>query len=308
MGEPGGFAKKPGGSSLVQDTPGTGSSGTPGKRTLVEQLQAGVASGDSSAQGVGAAAPVVQREAATGSKPPEETEKVGASLYAKDDKGTELPPSIEDVKQGGLNDCYTFAAMAAIVHSDPGRIKSMIKDNGNGTYTVTFQGTGFFSSDTQTVTADFVKGKHGKVGARNVYWPLVIEKAYGQNKGGIAEMDKGGNAGTAIDDFVDMGPSRFDPREKDNDYIMAKLAKAQTDKKPTTLATPKEEDASKEKKEMSTKIPGLHFWHAYVVVGADEKGKRVKLHNPWGYDHPNGDGWVPVDVIHTFFIECTISG
>jgi hypothetical protein len=218
--------KKPGGSSLVQDEAGTGSSGTPGKRTLVEQLQASMASGDSSAQGVGAAASVVQRQATTGGKPPEETEKVGASLYATDDKGNELPPTIGDVKQGGLNDCYAFAAMAAIVHSDPDRIKSMIQDNGNGTYTVTFQGTGFFSSDTQTVTADFVKGKHGKVGARNVYWPLVIERAYGQNKGGIAEMDKGGNAGTAIDDFVNMGPSRFDPREKDNDYIMAKLAKA----------------------------------------------------------------------------------
>lgn len=292
MGNTGGFAKKPGGSTLAQEAADSGALGTPGKRTRVEQATPGA---------------VVQRQAATGGKPPDETEKVGASLYAKDTDGKELPPSIEDVKQGGLNDCFAFAAMAAIVHSDPGRINGMIKDNGNGSYTVTFHGTGVFSSDTQTVTADFVKGKHGKVGARNAYWPLIIEKAYGQNKGGIAEMDKGGNAGTAIDDFVNMGPSRFDPREKDNDYIMAKIAKAQTDKKPTTLSTPKEEDASKEKKEMSTKIPGLHFWHAYVVVGADDKGKRVKLHNPWGYDHPNGDGWVPVDVIRTFFIECVIS-
>jgi hypothetical protein len=300
MGEPGGgFAKKPGGTSLVQSANDAGAAAAPGKRTLVEQLPAAV--GDTSA-------PAVQRKAETGDKPAEETEKVGASLYAKDDKGNDLPPSIDDVKQGGLNDCFAFAAMAAIVHSDPSRINGMIKDNTNSTYTVTFHGTGFFTSDTQTVSADFVKGKHGKVGARNAFWPLIIEKAYGQNKGGIAEMDKGGNPATAIDDFVNMGPSRFDPREKDNDYIMAKLAKAETGKKPTTFATPKEADASKEKKEMSAKIPGLHFWHGYVLVGVDEKGKRIKLHNPWGYDHPNGDGWVPVDVIHTFFIECAISG
>jgi hypothetical protein len=301
MGDMVGRERKPGASTLVQDAAVGRDAIGPGKRTLVEQIP----SSSASAASGGA---VVQRQTETGTKPPEETEKAGTSLYAKDDKGKDLPPSIEDVKQGGLNDCYAFAAMAAIVHSDPNKIIGMIKDNGNESYTVTFQGTGVFSSDKQTVTADFVKGKHGKVGVRNAFWPLVIEKAYGQNKGGIAEMDKGGNPGTAIDDFVDMGPSRFDPRDKDNDYIMAKLAKAQADKKPTTLATPKEDEASKEKKEMKAKIPGLYFWHGYVVVGADEKGKRIKLHNPWGYDHPNGDGWVPVDVIHTFFIECTISG
>lgn len=239
---------------------------------------------------------------------PETTESLAGSLWAKDAEGKDLPPSLDDISQGGLNDCYVFAAMSAIVSVDPGRIKNMIKDNGNGTYTITFAGTGWFSADKQTVSTDFAKGKHGNVTLRKALWPLLVEKAYAQEKGGINKLDTGGNPGDAVNDFTDKGPSRFDPRDKEVSWILSKLAKAHQDKQPSTILAPKKDDASKEKKEMSDKIPGLHFWHAYAVVEVDEKGRRVKLFNPWGSDHPNGDGWVDIDVIRTFFIEVDISG
>jgi hypothetical protein len=90
MGDLVGRERSPGASSLVQDAAVSGGISGPGKRTLVEQIPSSGASGGA----------VVQRQAETGAKPPEETEKVGTSLYAKDDKGNNLPPSIEDVKQG----------------------------------------------------------------------------------------------------------------------------------------------------------------------------------------------------------------
>jgi hypothetical protein len=235
------------------------------------------------------------------------TETLEGALWAKDAEGKDLPPSLDDISQGGLNDCYVFAAMAAIVNSNPQRIKDMIKPSG-GSYTITFAGTGWFTADSQTVSADFVKGKHGNVTARKALWPLLIEKAYAQEKGGIEKLDTGGNAGTVVDDFTDMGASRFDPRDKEADWILGKLAKAKADHKPTTILAPKKDDASKEKKEMSDKIPGLHFWHFYPIIDVDEKARRVKLFNPWGYDHPNGDGWVDIEVIRTFFIEIDING
>lgn len=237
----------------------------------------------------------------------ETTENLAGTLWAKDGDGKDLPPSLDDISQGGVNDCYVFAAMAAIVNADPQRIRNMIKDNGNGTYTITFAGTGWFSADSQTVSADFVKGKHGNVTGRKALWPLLVEKAYAQEKGGIAKIDNGGNAGTVVDDFTNMGASRFDPRDKEADWILGKLAKAHNDKQPTTILSPKKDDASKQKKEMSDKIPGLHFWHFYPIIDVDEKGRRVKLFNPWGHDHPNGDGWVDIDVIRTFFIEVDIN-
>lgn len=251
----------------------------------------------------------LQREttetAGTGSAPA--TERVGDSLWATDDKGKPLPPSLDDISQGGVNDCFLFAAMAAIVNTDPDQIVKMIRDNGNGTYTVTFKGIGFLSSAQQTVSADFVVGQHGNVTARKAIWPLIIEKAYAQEKGGLEKLNKGGNPGSAVDDMLDEGPSRFDPRDKTADYIMGKVAKAKEKKWPMTMLAPKKEGAGKEKKEMADKTPGLYFWHAYTIIDVDPKTNRIKLFNPWGRDHPNGDGWMDVEQVRQFFIEININ-
>jgi hypothetical protein len=243
-----------------------------------------------------------------GDKGKTETEKLEGTLWAKDDKGKDLAPSLDDVSQGGVADCYVFAAMASIVHANPEQIKKMIKDNGDGTYTVTFAGTGIFSADTQTVSADFIKGKHGNVKGRKALWPLIIELAYANEKGGISAIDSGGNAGTVVKEFVNQGADRFDPRDKEASWILARLAKAQAEHKPTTILAPKKDGASDKKKEMSDKIPGLHFWHFYAIIDVDEKGQRVKLFNPWGHDHPNGDGWIGIEDLRTFFIEVDING
>jgi len=42
------------------------------------------------------------------------------------------------VLQGGLGSCYFHSPIAALARSNPNKIPPMIKDNGNGTYTVTF--------------------------------------------------------------------------------------------------------------------------------------------------------------------------
>lgn len=281
---------------------GSATAGMPGKRTLVEQAQGQVQRKADPAAGEEGAE---ENTAGGGSAPA--TEKPAGSLWAKDAEGKDLPPSLDDISQGGLNDCFLFASMAAVVHSDPGKIVKMIKDNGNGTYTVTFKGIGIFSSATQTVSADFVVGRHGNVTARKALWPLIIEKAYAQEKGGLDNLDKGGNPGTAVDDLTNDSSSRFNPQDKSAEYILGKLAAAMKDKHPTTILAPKKDDASKEKKEMSDKTPGLYFWHAYTVLEVDEKGKRVKLFNPWGNNHPNGDGWITIDQFKTFFIEVNIN-
>lgn len=282
---------------------GGGAAGAVGKRTLVEQAQVVQRkAADPATDAEGAAG---ENTAGAGGGPA--TEQLAGSLWAKDNADKDLPPSLDDISQGGLNDCFLFASMAAIVNSDPDRIVKMIKDNGNGTYTVTFKGIGIFSSATQTVSADFVVGRHGNVTRRKALWPLIIEKAYAQQKGGLDNLDKGGNPGSAVDDLTNAGASRFNPQDKSADFILGKLAAAMKEKHPTTILSPKKEDASKEKKQMSDSTPGLYFWHAYPVIEVDEKGRRVKLFNPWGRNHPNGDGWITIDQFKSFFIEVNIN-
>lgn len=290
-----------------QGTVGGGSSvaAIPGKRTLVEQDQSELVQRKAAGKATGAEG--AESEHTAGGKRAPATERPEGSLWAQDADGNDLPPSLGDISQGGLNDCFLFASMAAIVNSDPQRIVKMIKNNGNGTYTVTFKGIGVFSAATETVSADFAVNRHGNVTDRKALWPLIIEKAYAKEKGGLDKLDKGGNPGDAVDDLTDDGPSRFDPQDKSADYILGKLAAAMKNKFPTTVLSPKKEDASKEKKRMSDTTPGLHFWHAYTVIDTDEKGRRVKLFNPWGGDHPSGDGWISIDQFKLFFTEVNIN-
>ena len=248
--------------------------------------------------------PAVQRKPAA---PPPPMEHLAGTLYARAPDGTPLPPSLDDIAQGGLSDCFLMAALAAIVSADPRRIRNMIAFGPNGAYTVTFKGIGFLSSARQTVTADFVKSRHAHLGPRQALWPLVIERAYAQEKGGIDVIDKGGNPGTVVDDMLNDGPSRFDPREKSSDYILGKVAKGKAKKWPMTILSPKAADAGKEKQAMTTRITGLHFWHSYAIVDVDAKSGRIKLFNPWGQSHPNGSGWIDVADVRKFFIEIGIN-
>jgi len=45
-------------------------------------------------------------------------------------------PSINDIAQGGLGDCYLLAALSAVVNKNPQWIKDCMKDNGDGSVTV----------------------------------------------------------------------------------------------------------------------------------------------------------------------------
>lgn len=247
------------------------------------------------------------KEGGAGAGGAPETETVAGTLWAMGPDNKPLPPSIDDVKQGQVGDCYLFAALVAIVKTNPQDIVDMIQDNKDGTYTVTFKGIGVFSSSTQTVSATLPKGKHGYVAGRRAIWPLIIEAAYAKEKGGIDKIGKGGQPGVVIDDLLDEGASSFDPREKTADYIMGKIVTGIAKKYRMTISSPQKEGASAEKKTLAEGPTGLVFHHAYAIIDVDAKGNRIKLFNPWGNTHPNGDGWLDVNIAQKFFDKITIN-
>lgn len=91
-----------------------------------------------------------------------------------------------DVEQGQIGDCWLITSMQSIAETHPEIIEKNVKDNGDGTYTVTLYDDGepvdyvvrpeFPASDGDPQYAD-------NPGAREL-WPLLYEKAMAQHMGG----------------------------------------------------------------------------------------------------------------------------
>lgn len=98
------------------------------------------------------------------------------TLYQDNNKPLEsINP--EAINQGLINDCYFLSSLGATAYTNPELIRDMIKDNGNGTFTVTFPGA---KNEPVTVKAptEAERGIFNQPG-KNGLWASVIEKAYG---------------------------------------------------------------------------------------------------------------------------------
>ena len=86
-------------------------------------------------------------------------------------------PSMNDINQGQLGDCYFLAALAEVANQTPSLVQSMIIDNGNDTYGVRFFVNG--KSEYVTVNNSLVAG--GKYYNQSAdLWASLVEKAYAQ--------------------------------------------------------------------------------------------------------------------------------
>ena len=85
------------------------------------------------------------------------------------------------IKQGAVGDCDFEAALASVASSNPKLIKDMIKDNNNGTYTVTFPGNPGNPVTVSTPT-EAERSVYNEGSPRGT-WASVMEKAYGTYSG-----------------------------------------------------------------------------------------------------------------------------
>lgn len=84
----------------------------------------------------------------------------------------------EAVEQGHVGDCFFMSATLSLASKNPQAIRDMIRDNEDGTYTVTFPGAPdrpiTISKPTPAETAIYgASTEHGT-------WPAVLEKAFGE--------------------------------------------------------------------------------------------------------------------------------
>jgi len=232
-----------------------------------------------------------------------------------------------DVAQGQLGDCYLMAALAAVAKTDPGVIREMVRDNGNGTYTVTFHlprlGLSFLGREVRkvVVTPDVPvqaegssQPRYAQVGDREVegegasrkevaeLWVLLVEKAWAQVKGSYGAIE-GGHPGEAMAAITGKESDSFRTDSKSDGDLVKDLEAASKAGHPVTAFTPPDSTVEKDEKwQKLAKEKVVYANHAYTVTGVE--GREVRLRNPWGMMHPK-----PLSVadFKTLYLEVSIN-
>src|ERR1700722_7062621 len=104
-------------------------------------------------------------------------------------------PSMSDINQGDLGDCYLLSSLAEVAGQNSSLISSMITSNGNGTYGVRFyeNGVADYVTVNSSVTNQFNTGPD--------LWGSLVEKAYCElQAGGLVTggFTNSGNSFTTI--------------------------------------------------------------------------------------------------------------
>jgi Flp pilus assembly pilin Flp len=205
-----------------------------------------------------------------------------------------------DISQGSLNDCYVLSPLAAIAHVDPGFIEDMVRDNGDGTYSVRLREPDpqpwwqFWEPDTRdvwvTVSGDFptvdgnpVYAKTGDgSGDHRELWPLIIEKAYAQHMGGYTAFENGGDPSETLADITGKEVTRLTNADSSFDDLYALYE----DGNAIVTNTKRGNEVSDNPLFQPDSPAGepLVAWHIYYVVGMDEANQTVTLRNPYGWD------------------------
>ncbi len=177
-------------------------------------------------------------------------------------------PTIGDIRQGDFGDCWLLAALGSTALTDPDKIKDLITDNGDGTYTVHFQDGDVTVNDDALLDQGADQGK----------WVAVIETAYAEREGGTYDEIEGGYADDAYEDLFGADTGSFDP-DSTSDLFFGdnkspgdsydEMKEALDDGRPVTAS-------------VNGRI-GIDGGHALMVTNVYERDgvQYVELMNPW---------------------------
>ncbi|MBI5242103.1 MAG: hypothetical protein HY922_00300 [Elusimicrobia bacterium] len=202
-------------------------------------------------------------------------------------KGDSDAVSAGDVKQGGIGDCYYLASLAAVAKNDPGAIRDMIKDNGNGTYSLTFhQKRNFwefwkpeYTDVAVTVDNAFpieygnpAFAKYGdSSGSNPELWTMVAEKAYAKYRGSYNSISTGGLGGPELELLTGTNTQY-------HAAILTSFDKlAEWDDKGYAITAGTLPDF------LLDDSKGVVGQHMYYVKNIDKKDRTITMGNPWGY-------------------------
>ncbi len=220
-------------------------------------------------------------------------------------------PKAEDVQQGQIGDCYFPAAMAAVAKADPDFITKLIKDNGDGTYTVNFKqkdwATGRMRDVPIKVDGDlWVRSYGGPLYGSSAnssdpkkmeLWFPLVEKAYAQWKGSYDAIGNGGMASDVMEAVTGRSGDDMYVSSGNKEALWNQITKSVDNKLPVAAGTYGED------REALYTNSGVYADHAYSIMGYEKQGteRYVVIRNPWGESEPAGNG--PNDGIFKLKLE-----
>jgi hypothetical protein len=222
--------------------------------------------------------------------------------FASDPLFASNGPTISDINQGYLGDCYLLATLSSVVKTDPTLIKNDIAVDGNGVYTITL-GTGKTAQHIN-VNSDLPVLRDGSVayaqlGNQNCLWVALMEKAYVEYAAPKAMSYAAIEGGWMTSAFSALGLKSQSIFSSTNGTTLLATLKADLGKNDfVTLGT----NAT-----LPTGSP-LIAGHAYEIDSVNSTGTELTLRNPWGNGSAN-DGYVTItaDQAFTAFAGVVIS-
>lgn len=227
-------------------------------------------------------------------------------------------PKREDARQGALGDCGVIAAMGAVAGTVPDKIQDSVKENNDGTVTVSLFETKFKDEDTTVPTGRvievrmtkdvpvFASDPHEAAFARcasaGVAWPGYVEKALGAvdetwspDRGrhpvvsniaerGYARLDKGTGAWTQAEMLTQLTgrPARVSRLGVDAGAAPENeqvLTDLVESGRPVLVAT-----LPDNMQLADPDVYKLSRQHVYELIGVEDG--RAVLRNPYGHLHP----------------------
>lgn len=203
-----------------------------------------------------------------------------------------------DVKQGSIGNCYFVAQLAAQAKADPSVIQNLIKDNGDGSYTVSLwlkdKRQPWKRTKTDVVVdsqfptsggggAAYAKpGDAGSSGPE--LWVMLIEKAFAKYVGHYEETRGKKTPDSDVFGMMTGVASGYRAMSSLADDALLKLCEAAVrSHKPVSFGAIN--NTASEELQNGAKEAGVVLNHAYALEGVDAGKRTLSLRNPWGVKH-----------------------
>lgn len=197
------------------------------------------------------------------------------------------PPDGDSIVQGRHGSCAFLAALVAMAENDPAAVKKMIRDNGDGSWNVTFPGRPPVRV-TLSAAEKALGASSDAQGGQNGLWVAILEKAYAMVQAGpnsadpLAIYQNGEDEQTTSKVLTGQNALRIELGQKG---LMGTIQTMQVKGAiEAAILAGRPVTCSLFSKDNPWKLPTSH---AYTVLNI--RGDNLTIRNPWG-DSASGEG------------------